>query len=728
MGKTLVLAEKPSVGRELARVLGSNIKKDGYIDGKQYIITWALGHLVTLADPQEYDKKLEKWDMQDLPMLPDKMRLTVIKQTTKQYHVVKTLLRDSAVSDMVIATDAGREGELVARWIIEKAGFRKPIKRLWISSQTDRAIKDGFAKLKPAKDYENLYRSAVCRAEADWLVGLNVTRALTCHFNAQLSAGRVQTPTLAMIVDREEEIKKFQPKQYTTITIDVGEFDMLYRDEKNNSQIFQKDKVDRIHQQLKNGHIEITNVDKIMKSEQPPMLYDLTQLQQDANKRFGFSAKETLNIMQNLYEVHKLLTYPRTDSRYISQDIVPTLKERLKTIAVAEYEQYANAVLSNGFKVSKRFVDDQKVSDHHAIIPTEEYVDLRSLSYDEKRIYDLVVRRFIACLSAPSQYEDTRIIAKAGDLTFSAKGKVMKNSGWKALYNGADVDDDEIEDLENEQLLPAIAKKQSYPIKQIYLKNAQTNPPKRYTEATLLSAMEHPGKFIKNEKMKTILQNTGGIGTVATRADIIEKLFSSSYIERRGNSIFPLSKGIQLIELVPEELRSPLLTANWEEKLSGIASGKLKEQAFMKEMRSYASQLVQSVKMSDAIYRHDNLTQKRCPMCDSFMLEVNGKKGKMLVCSNRECKHRQNLSFLSNARCPKCHKKLSVVGEKEKRLYVCGCGFREKFDRFNEELKKRSNKAGKQELRSYMAKQESAVKQEKTAFQLAWEAAQNKDE
>lgn len=724
--KIAVLAEKPSVGRELARVLGCSIKKDGYMEGNDYVVTWALGHLVTLADPQDYDARLETWDMQDLPMLPDKMKLKVIPQTARQYRVVKSVITRNDVKEIVIATDAGREGELVARWIFDKANVHKPMKRLWISSQTDKAIKEGFQNLKPAKQYDALYRSAVCRAEADWIVGLNITRALTCKYNAQLSAGRVQTPTLAMITQREEEIRKFTPREYYTIQVNLDGFRMQYRPDKG-GQLFDKAEAESIVKKLKQQSITIQEVHKTTKKELPPQLYDLTELQRDANKRFGFSAKETLNIMQSLYETHKLLTYPRTDSRYLSSDIVATLQERLQAIAIDIYEPYAQAILKEGIHTNSRIVDDKKVSDHHAIIPTEEYVELHRLSYDEKRIYDLVVKRFLAVLSKTAIYENTKIQGVLDNLRFHASGKIMKQEGWRALYSMKDRFDDE-EEEEDEQSLPRIAQGQKYPVKEVVLHNHFTQPPARYTEATLLSAMEHPSKFISNAKMKNVLEDANGIGTVATRADIIEKLFKTNYIEKRGNSIYPLSKGIQLVNLVPDELRSPLLTAKWEDKLANIAKGKLPASAFMKEMRAYASRLVEDVQASEAVYRHDNMTQKKCPDCGSNLLQVNGKRGKLLVCSNTACKYKQNVSFLSNARCPNCHKKLNVVGEKEKRLYTCGCGFREKFDRFNEELKKKSNKAGKQELRAYMKKQEEEAKKEKSAFQLAWEAAQKAKE
>lgn len=719
MSKQFVLAEKPSVGREIGRVLGCNIKKDGYLEGKQYVVSWALGHLVELAEPQEYDARYETWNMEDLPMLPKYMKTKVIPKTSKQFKLVKTLMQRKDINEIIIATDAGREGELVARWIIEKANVQKPLKRLWISSQTDKAIKDGFAHLKDAKDYENLYYSAKCRAEADWLVGLNTTRALTCKYNAQLSAGRVQTPTLAMIVDKEEEIRKFVPKEYFTIHINTGNFTLEYRNQANNA-IYDKQKAEQIQHELRNQAVTIVNVETKAGKELPPQLYDLTELQRDANLRYGFSAKETLNYMQDLYEIHKVLTYPRTDSRYLSSDIVPTLKDRLKAIAIDEYEPYVQSILKKDIRISKRVVDDTKVSDHHAIIPTEEFVELDKMSGNERKIYDLVVRRFLAVLSDTCEYEKTRIHAKCKNHDFYANGKVWKKLGWRELYQKQKL----IEEENDDQNLPVLKKNLTYFIQDVVLQTHYTKAPARYTEASLLSAMEHPSKFIKNAKMKSVLEDANGIGTVATRADIIEKLFSSHYIEKRGNYIYPLSKGIQLVSLVPEELRSALLTAKWEEKLALISKGKLKSSKFIKEMQQYASQLVDDVKSSEASYRHDNMTQKLCPECGSHLLDVNGKKGKMLVCSNPGCRYKQQVSYISNARCPNCHKKLTVVGEKDKKLYTCVCGFREKFDRMNEKLKEKRNVAGKRDLRNYNKKQEAELKQEKSAFQLAWEEAQ----
>lgn len=731
MAKTLVLAEKPSVGRELARVLGCRQARDGCIAGPQYIVTWALGHLVELADPEHYGEKYKKWELDTLPMLPEKMDLTVIKESSKQFYTVQKLLRSPEIDKLVIATDAGREGELVARWIMKKAGYRGPVFRLWISSQTDRAIREGFQNLRPGREYENLYQSARCRAEADWYVGLNVTRALTCKYNAQLSAGRVQTPTLAMIVAREEEIRKFVPKDYYYITASAGGFRLTWRDKKNRQiRLMDAERARQIMDKCKGAGARLVRVKKEYKREAPPLLYDLTELQRDANRRFGFSAKQTLNIMQRLYENYKLLTYPRTDSRYLTHDVVPTLRERLRSVAVGPYAAPAGQVLQNGVRATKRVVDDSKVTDHHAIIPTEEPVYLERLMADERRIYDLVVKRFLAALSPDYEYDETTVSADIKGEEFYAKGKMMRAKGWKAVYEGIGFVEDDEEDApaeEREQTLPQVREGQLLEVSGLKLGSGKTAPPKRYTEATLLSAMEHPGKFIESSELRSVVDQAGGIGTPATRADIIEKLFLTSYVERRGKEIFPLSKGMQLIELVPEDLKSPELTARWEQRLSAISRGREQSAAFVGEIKQYASKLVRDVVAADGSYRHDNMTRERCPVCDKFLLEVNGKRGKMLVCQDRECGYRQSLSYLSNARCPTCHKKLEVFGEGEKKVYICKCGFREKFDKYNERLKENRNNMSKHEVARYMQKQKQEAEAETSAFAAAWAKAMGQD-
>lgn len=702
MGKILVLTEKPSVGRDIAKVLNCSQNGNGFLMGAKYIVTWALGHLVTLADPEAYDNRYKTWNLEDLPMLPQKMELVVIRETSKQFGIVKNLMHRDDIDELVIATDSGREGELVARWIIEKAGFRKPIKRLWISSQTDKAIKDGFANLKPSREYDNLFFSARSRSEADWLVGLNVTRALTCKYNAQLSAGRVQTPTLAMIVERENEIRKFIPKDYWGINANFSGFAIQWKDKATGqTRIFNKEQADSILSKVAGQTGEIVEVRKDAKKELPPLAYDLTELQRDANRKYGYSAKQTLNIMQRLYESHKLVTYPRTDSRYITDDIVPTLTERLKSISVGPYAKPVQNIIRNKITVSKRFVDNSKVSDHHAIIPTEQYVNLSSLSSEERNIYDLIVKRFIAVLNPPFEYEQTTIKVDVKGEWFYAKGKIVKAWGWKSVYEGfGSLDEDEDED-ERDQSLPDVRQGQKEKLGSVKLVNGKTKPPSRYTEATLLSAMEHPGKFVENKALREALESSSGLGTPATRADIIEKLFNTFYIERKGKEIFPTSKGTQLIGLVPDDLKSPELTGKWEQQLSLISKGKANSNAFVADMRNYATKLVSAVISSNDVFKHDNVTREKC-QCGKFLLEVNGKKGKMLVCPDRECGYRKSISQTSNARCPECHKKMEIRGEGENKSFYCACGYREKLEAFK---KRKGEQVNKKEVASFLKQQ-----------------------
>ena len=721
MAKTLVLAEKPSVGRELARVLDCKKSGNGYLEGDKYIVTWALGHLVTLADPDVYDKKYEKWDMQDLPMLPQNMKLVVIHESRRQFQAVSSLMKRGDVNELIIATDAGREGELVARWIMMKAGWKGKTQRLWISSQTDKAIKDGFKNLKPAADYDNLFRSAQARSEADWLVGLNVTRALTCKYNAQLSAGRVQTPTLALIVRREEEIRKFTPREYWGITAKLQGFMSTWRDGGKNAQTFDRSKAEEILKKLQGKPAVLTKVERQRKITPPPAAYDLTELQRDANKKYAYSAKETLSLMQSLYERHKLLTYPRTDSRYISQDVVATLPERLRSCMVDEYKPLAQEIYRNKPLKTKYLVNDAKVTDHHAIIPTEEQPQLYDLSGPERNIYDLVVRRFLAVLMDPYEYEEIRLTMTIGGETFTAKGKRVLSQGWKAAYNRSfQLEEDEDEQAQN---LPELSQGQKLKVESVALKPGKTSPPARYTEATLLSAMEHPSGQVSDQNLSRILEETSGLGTPATRADIIEKLFSTFYVERRGKELVPTSKGMQLVELAPEELRSAALTAKWEDQLADIAKGKVRDSEFVDQMRKYATELVTEVKASNQTYRHDNQTRTPCPDCGKYLLRVKGKRGEMLVCPDRECGYRRSLSQTTNARCPNCHKKMELRGEGEKQMFACVCGYREKLSDFK---KRRANAgAGKRDVRKYLANQDTGGGNTAMADALAkWKAAQ----
>ena len=711
--KSLVIAEKPSVARDIARVLGANQKNGGILEGKNYVVTWALGHLVTLADPEEYDRKYEKWEMATLPMLPKEMKLVVIRQTGRQFSVVKTQLFRKDIGEIIIATDAGREGELVARWILEKAGCHKPIKRLWISSVTDKAIKEGFANLKDGHDYDNLYRAAVARAEADWLVGMNGTRALTCKYNAQLSCGRVQTPTLAMIAKREEEIRKFVPKEYYGISLETQDVKWTWRDEKTKSfRTFSRERAEQIKGRLENAALEITSVEKKAKKTMAPGLYDLTTLQREANLKYGFSAKETLNIMQRLYENHKVLTYPRTDSRYIGKDIVPTIKERLKACGIGPYRKLAGALMNKPVQVNGSFVDDKKVSDHHAIIPTEQFVQLDHMTNEERKIYDMVVRRFLAVLYPASQYEQVTMEAKAAGETFAASGKVIKSLGWKEVYeDGADDDlEDEADDEKKlkDQRLPEMKTGTRLKILKTSLNTGKTKPPARFTEATLLAAMENPVKFMETrdkEAVKT-LGETGGLGTVATRADIIEKLFHSFMMEKKGNEIHITSKAKQLLELVPEDLKKPELTADWEMKLSQIAKGRIRQGDFLHQIRDYTCEIVDEIKNGEGTFRHDNLTNKVCPQCGKKLLAVNGKNSKMLVCQDRECGYRETISRTTNARCPKCHKRMEMYVKGKEEMFVCQCGYKEKLSAFQARRQKEGAGVGKRDVQNYLRRQQ----------------------
>ena len=712
--KSLVIAEKPSVARDIARVLKCNKNINGAIEGDRYIVTWGLGHLVTLADPEDYDKKYKEWKMEDLPMVPDVFKLEVIGQTAKQYHAVKAQIHRQDVGEIIIATDAGREGELVARLILKKAGSNKPIKRLWISSVTDKAIREGFAHLKDGREYDSLYDAAMCRAEADWLVGINATRALTCKYNAQLSCGRVQTPTLAMIAKREADIRSFVPKPYYGLQARKGGLVFTWQNRASGGySTFDRQMAQDLLTRLKGENGVVDEVRRTPKKTSAPLLYDLTELQRDANKRFNYSAKETLNIMQRLYENHKVLTYPRTDSRYLTSDILPTLKERLKACAVGPYRTLAGRLTMQALPAKPFFVDNSKVSDHHAIIPTEQFVQLDHMTIDERRIYDLVVRRFLAVMYPPFEYEQTSLVIKVGGESFVARGKIVKDQGWKAAYENLQDEDEEDEKEVREQQLPDLKKGDVIGNLGISVTEGRTKPPAPFNEATLLSAMENPVAYMesRDKELARTLGETGGLGTVATRADIIEKLFSSFLLEKRGKDIYLTSKAKQLLELVPGDLKKPELTADWETKLSKIAKGSLKRGAFMKDIRIYSQELIGQIKAGQGNFRHDNLTNTKCPVCGKRMLAVKGKNSEMLVCQDRECGHRETVSRTSNARCPVCHKKLELRGKGDAQIFVCKCGYKEKLTAFQARRKKEGAGVSKKDVANYLNQQKKEAEE-----------------
>jgi len=703
--KALIIAEKPSVGRDIARVLGCTKKNQSYIEGDKYIVTWALGHLVTLADPEAYDKRYSAWNLEDLPIIPGKMKLVVMKGSGKQFGSIQRLLERNDVSEVIIATDAGREGELVARWILYKAHSKKPIKRLWISSVTDKAIREGFKNLKDGRAYNNLYKAAEARAEADWIVGINASRALTTKYNAQLSCGRVQTPSLAMVAARDAEIKAFQPKDYYGLTAHVGSMKLTWQDLKGQTRSFSEDKIKDILSKVKGKSLVVSEIKKSKKKQFAPHLYDLTTLQQEAHHRYGYSAKKTLSIIQSLYETHKVLTYPRTDSKHLTSDMRGTLKERIEACGVGDLRPLAFKLLKGNIQVGKSVIDDNKVSDHHAIVPTEVSPFLNSLETDERRIYEMVTRRFLAVFHPAYEYEQTVVTASCDGHLFTMRGKTLVNEGWKVVYNG-----ESLEDLDHDnQTLPTLKVGQSLDVRTFNTNKGKTAPPARFNEGTLLKAMENPAKYLehKDQAFKKILGETGGIGTVATRADIIEKLFKSFLIESDGKDIKTTSKGKQLLELVPEALKSPDLTAEWEMRLNAIASGKEQKGDFVHEMRTFTKTAVKEISSSAKSYKHDNMTREKCPDCGKFMLRVKGKRGEMLVCQDRDCGYRKSISKVTNARCPNCHKKMKMVGEGEGKKFVCKCGYKEKLSSFNKRKKEEGKKGNVRDVKKYMQSQKS---------------------
>ena len=713
MSKILVLAEKPSVGRDLARVLNCKKKGNGFLEGDKYIVTWGMGHLVTLAAPEFYNKEWKDWKMEHLPMLPKHMKLVVIPKTAKQFNAVKSQLTRNDVSEIVIATDAGREGELVARWILEKVHVNKPIKRLWISSVTDKAIKEGFNKLKDGRSYDNLYRAAEARAEADWVVGINATRALTCKHNAQLSCGRVQTPTIAIINSREEEIKNFVPKDYYGLELKADNIKFIWADKSNNTRTYSKEKVEKVLAAVKGQKAVVKEINKTSKKNFSPRLYDLTELQRDCNKMFQYTPKETLSIMQRLYENYKVLTYPRTDSRYLTDDMFGTLKDRVKACAVGSLSKFSVKLMNTEIKANKLFIDNSKVSDHHAIIPTEERANLSLMGDKERKVYELVSKRFLAVLMPAFEYEEVSLNLDVAGETFKAKGKIVKKLGWKEVYSHIEENDDE-SDLKD-QVLPEVKKGDILNIGSVKITEGKTKAPARFNEATLLSAMENPAKYMVGEsnELKKTIGETGGLGTVATRADIIEKLFNSFMLEKRCNEIIVTSKGKQLLDLAPEELKSPTLTAQWEQKLALIEKGKLNQKDFLQEMRNYSVASIEEIKEANSKYVHDNMTRRKCPECGKYLLEVNGKKGKMLVCQDRECGYRESLTIITNARCPECKKKLELRGHGAGKVYVCtGCGFKEKDAVFKKRFDDKKSKVSKKEVNNIMRKMQKEAEED----------------
>ena len=585
MGRIVVVAEKPSVGMDIARVLGCKTRGDGCMVGDTYTVTWAVGHLVTLSEPDELDPKYKTWSFSTLPILPETIPLKILSKTKDQYNKVKKLINDKETDSLICATDAGREGELIFRYIYEKAGCKKPFQRLWISSMTDEAITEGFRDIRPGADYDGLYESARCRSKADWLVGMNASRAFTLKYNTLLSIGRVQTPTLAILVKRRKEIENFKPEGFRTITADFGDYSGVYFSEKLDPDTHLKEKADAeaIVEAVKGKTGMVIQAETTRKKEATPQLYDLTSLQRDANRMLGFTADKTLKTAQSLYEKHKALTYPRTDSRYLPPDMIPRVVQTMKLLPES-YQKYVPGALPDGkLPVSKRTIDKTKVTDHHAIIPTAKKADLSQFSDDERKLYDLVARRLLAAFYPWCEYDATKIITKADEHTFRTTGKVIVVNGWhdvQPLENPPKSKKKPAEEGESESPLPPLAEGDTRTVKDARIKEDKTKPPIPHTDASLLAAMETAGRELDDEELVRQMKGSG-IGTPATRAAIIERLLHVGYAQRRGKTLNATDKGVMLIDVVPGELSSPELTGRWELALHDITDGKQDPDRFM---------------------------------------------------------------------------------------------------------------------------------------------------
>jgi DNA topoisomerase-3 len=623
----LIIAEKPSVARDIARVLKCTKKGDGFLYNDEYVISWAVGHLVTLYDPEDYSEELKRWRVDTLPIIPETIKLKAIKNTKQQLDILEKIMNRDTITGLICATDSGREGELIFRYIYELLGCKKPFKRLWISSMTDAAIKEGFSKLKDGSEYDMLYSSAKCRSEADWLVGINASRAFTLKYDALLSIGRVQTPTLALIVQRQKEIDSFDTRDYWEIEATFEGWKGTWFDRKNNdTKLFEKEKADEIAAKVKGKTASVETVEKEEKKTPPPLLYDLTELQRDCNKKYGYSAKDTLSIVQDLYEKRKMVTYPRTDSRYLSDDMIPKLKIIAgKLQATEQYNSYASYVIGlDKLPISKRIVDNSKINDHHAIIPTEARANVNALSEREFKVYDLIARRFLQVFYPYYVYSTTKIVTVCENEPFVTRGTTVIVKGWTELNVSGE------KEKKEEAPLPDVTEGDVTEVKSVKCNKKKTKPPQAYNDSSLLGAMENAGRFVDNEELKEQLKDSG-LGTPATRAAIIERLIQVGYINRKGKSLVPTEKGMKLIAVVPPELKSPETTGRWEKGLSQIAKGKMETDKFMGSIVRYVNYLVDQSKTrsTNVVFaaergrggkRRANSLGK-CPVCGGDVLE-----------------------------------------------------------------------------------------------------------
>ena len=622
MGKKLVLTEKPSVANDIARVLGQFTNHKEYLEGENYIITWALGHLVTLAEPEDYEKRLKSWRLNLLPIIPENFFLKPIPGAEKRLEVIRKLATRKEVEGLVNACDAGREGELIFRYIYEFLELDKPVWRLWLSSMTREAIVQAFRELKVAEEYELLAQAARSRSEGDWLVGINGTRAFTTRYKILLSVGRVQTPTLAILVHREREIQQFQPVPYfevfATFSLPQGHYTGKWHN--GEDRLFEREKAQGIIDRVAGKRGVVVHFTEQKTAEAHPLLYDLTELQREANRLFGYSAQRTLDLAQRLYEHYKLITYPRTSSRYLSNDLLGQVEKSLAMLDRCGFHDFVASITALEHLSDRRIFDRSKVSDHHAIIPTGEEIAWEELPEAEKKIMDLVVRRFISVFYPEAIWMHRAIKTEVEGEKFVSKSKVLLEAGWRKLYRSEE---------DQEEYLPRVEEGTEVGVERVWMEEKETKAPPRYTEATLLSAMEGAGRFVEDEELREILKESG-IGTPATRAAIIERLIEVGYVEREGKTLFPTPKGMELIHLVESipvsELASPQLTGEWEKKLNLIERGEFSRENFMKEIRDLSIEIVEKVKTQEVgdVRAKMNSAVGNCPLCAAPVYE--GKK------------------------------------------------------------------------------------------------------
>ena len=643
--KTLVIAEKPSVGRDLARVLpGPFQKQEGYLEGPEHVLTWAVGHLVQLAEPDEYDAKFKKWKMADLPIVPDKFKLVVRdERSKKQMSVVTQLLKRADVDLVVNACDAGREGELIFAYLYEKAGSKKPVQRLWLSSMTKSAMQRAFEELRPASEFAALEAAARSRSESDWIVGMNATRAATIRlrssFDGAVSLGRVQTPTLAIITRREEEIRAFEPEPYWLVdALFAAPGERLYEGRYHDGakpRLSSAEAADAIVAAVRDQTGTITSLERRKRTERAPLLYDLTSLQRDANSRFGFTARRTLAAAQRCYEEHKVLTYPRTSSRYLTSDMVSELKPIAGHVGAASRDYQAAAAYVQGRDMLPlgRVVADDKVGDHHAIIPTNSAHALDKLSDDDRRVYDLVARRFLAAFHPDAVFENTKVETTVGTHVFRTQGKVLLVPGWRGVYGELPESSSAVEDdAGRDQQLPKLDKDEQVQTRDVTALEKETQPPRRYSDASLLGAMETAGRLVDDDEMREAMKESG-IGTPATRASIIERLIDVGYVEREARSLVATEKGLNVIRLLGEHpLTSPQMTGDWEQRLGMIERGEEPRKRFMADIKGFAESTVAELdaKLKDVRIPRANLGP--CPVCGHDIVE--NRKG--FSCWSRE--------------------------------------------------------------------------------------------